>query len=397
MRILYMAGFQGPDVVAQRRIIRNRALGGSRKIELISRILHKQGHDVTILSSGMPAERSGHFYSAFESTTTGISGKGVRVLYAAGLDIRFLNYVFSILSSMKLIQREYSKKPFDMLLTYNIDEFTWPVTRFYLSCIDMIPIILEYEDSIAVTGRGHNIYRRMILRWMEKWLSKRLRGVISVNSVIADRLKIKNTYTLPGIVSDEICQAVAVRKPALSGTPPYRALFCGSLVSGEGVHLIPEIAKRFKGRIRFMIAGTGPLQDTLNMAARNSEGDVDFVGYVTARELNRLLGSSDILINPHEDEPSGGILPFKLVEYLAAGGIVVTTKAGNQNDRIFDYCQITRPNAYDLTETLEYVLAHPEDMVERARCGQLWATSNYSEKIVSDELERLILEATLRR
>jgi len=393
MRILYIASYQGPDIVVRRRMIRNRSLGGSRKIELISNMLHRQGHDVTILSSGIPAERSGRFYRAFESTTTGIPGKGVRVLYAGGLDVRFLNYAFAILSSIKWIKHEYSKKPFDMLLAYNIDEFTWPVTWFYLRCIDMIPIMLEYEDSVDVTGRGHNVLRSMIWHSMEKWLSTRLRGVISVNSVIAARLKNPNTYIMRGVVSEKFCQTVSFRKPPLSGSPPYIATFCGSLMPDKGVNLIPEIAEKFKGRITFVIAGTGPLQNALKMAAQNSRGDVEFVGQLTNQDLNKLLGSSDILINPHEDEPSGGILPFKLVEYLTAGGIVVTTTTGNQRDDLFNYCEITRPNAYDLTETLEYILAHPDDMAERARQGQLWAISNYSENIISQELERLIFFA----
>lgn len=390
MRILYVASYQGPDIVDQRRMIRNRSLGGSRKIELISNMLHRQGHDVTILSSGIPAERSGRFYSAFESTTTGIPGKGVRVLYACGLDVRVLSYVFAIFSSIKWIKREYSKKPFDMLLVYNIDEFTWLVAWFYLRCLDTIPILLEYEDSVSVTGRGHNILRGMIWHSMEKWLSTRLRGVISVNSVIAARLKNPNTYIMRGVVSDKFCQTASARTPPLSGPPPYIATFCGSLIPDKGVNLIPEIAEKFKGRIRFVIAGTGFLESALKLAAQNSKGDVEVVGQLTTQDLHKLLKSSDILINPHKDEPSGGILPFKLVEYLTAGGIVVTTTTGNQREDLFNYCEITRPNVSDLTETLEYILAHPDDMAERARQGQLWAVSNFSESIISQEIEKLI-------
>ena len=71
MRILYVANYQGPDLVLQRRIRRNRSLGGSRKIELISQTLQRLGHEVIILSTGTAAERSGRWFPAFESTVTG--------------------------------------------------------------------------------------------------------------------------------------------------------------------------------------------------------------------------------------------------------------------------------------------------------------------------------------
>lgn len=194
-----------------------------------------------------------------------------------------------------------------------------------------------------------------------------------------------------GVVNEEIYQAVSTRLPPFSGRPPYLALFCGSLVPGKGASLIPEIAKPFKDRIRFFIAGNGPLQSQLEVAARNCGGDVTCVGYLSNQELYKLYGSADLLINPYDDEPSGGILPFKLVEYLAAGGVVVSTRADNQKkEELFDYCQVTQPNIYDLTEALEYVLAHPDDSAERARRGQLWAISNYSENVISKELDKLI-------
>jgi glycosyltransferase involved in cell wall biosynthesis len=396
MRILYIASYQGPDIIAQRAMHRNRALGGSRKIELISRMLQKQGHEVVILSSGIPAERSGRFFPAFESTTTGEPNSGAQVLYAAGLDIRGLNYAVAILSSLQWLRRESSRQAFDLLLTYNIDEFTWLVAQFYWQWIKKIPVVLEYEDSVAVTSRGNRALRRMVWRCMERWLCSRLAGVVSVNATLADRMQNPNTYILRGVVDEELRQVALARRPALSGSPPYLALFCGSLYPGKGVHMIHEIAGQFKARVRFAITGVGPLLDELVSASQNCGGEVEVLGYLERHKLNSLLLSADILLNPHQDEPGGGILPFKLVEYLVAGGIVVTTRTGNLNDELFDYCEVTRPNGHDLAAALERVLDRRDEMVARARAAQAWAVSQYSEGAVARELDKVLSRAVIR-
>lgn len=391
MNILYSAHYQGSDIINQRKMKKNRALGGTRKIELISRMIEKQGHDVTILSGGIPAERSGRFYQAFTSTTD--NSQCVRVLYAAGWDMKIINHLWAIMSSIKCLIQE--KEKFDALIIYNIDEFTWSVTWFYWRFIGKVPIILEYEDSVDVVGRGTNRFRRTIWKLMEKWLCGRLRGVISVNSILGERLKIPNTYVLRGIINEEMLQAVRGRSTPLSGKPPYLALFCGSLISGKGANLIPEIAPQFKGRVKFIIAGDGPLKSQLAIAAQNCGGDVDVVGYLTNQELYRMYGLADILINPHDNEPSGGILPFKLLEYLASGGIVISTRSdAQQQEEIFDYCQVMQPKADHFAEVLEHILAHPKDAAERAKLGQSWAILNYSEKTVSKALCQLISMAT---
>jgi glycosyltransferase involved in cell wall biosynthesis len=396
MRILYVNTYQGPDLISQRKISRNRALGGSRKMELVSRILQEQGHEVVVLSAGIPAERSGRFYPAFESTITGLCNAEPRVLYAAGLDIKCLNYPVAVFSSIQLLRRETSGGFFDLLMMYNIDEFVWPVSRFYYNLIQKIPLVLQYEDSVAVSSRGINIFRRMLWRSMEHWLHPRLAGIIGVNAAVADRLQNRNTYVLRGTVDKELCRLATDRKSALSGSLPYLALFCGSLSSGKGVEFIPEIAARFKGRVCFAIVGTGPLLDKLSSMSRDCGGDVQVLGYLERPDLNRLLASADIFLNPHEDEHSGGILPFKLIEYLVAGGIVVTTKVGNLDDPIFDYCEVTYPNSGDISAAIERVLENREEMMTQARKAQTWATAQYAEDIVGRKLHNLVSRAVMK-
>jgi hypothetical protein len=52
MRIAYIASYQGPTVLEQRPIVRNRSLSPKVKTELIARLLQAGGHEVEIISHG---------------------------------------------------------------------------------------------------------------------------------------------------------------------------------------------------------------------------------------------------------------------------------------------------------------------------------------------------------
>lgn len=394
MKILYINSYQGPDVIAQRVMQRNSAIGGTRKVELISRLLQSHGHEVTILSSGIPAERSGRWYNSFEETSVdGSKELGPRVLYAAGLDIRYLNYFVAVLSAFSLIKRESIKRQFDMILMYNIDEFTISAASYYWYRIKKILMVLEYEDGVNVSGRGSRIFRQYIWQKMETWLRGRLSGAICVNHNLSDRLSSPNTYILPGVVDDDLCRMAKLRKPPFSGEPPYLALYSGSLTAGKGVQLIPKIASEFKDRIHFVITGEGPLYINLVDAAKKSGGNVEVLGYVERDRLNQLLTSADFLLNPHAEELSGGISPFKLVEYLAAGSIVLTTNIGDSQNDFFNYCEIIKPDIQNVVNVLEDIMAHPEKAMKRSKRGQEWAILNYSSIEVGKSLNRIVNQA----
>ena len=394
MRILYINSYQGPDVIVERLMQRNRAMGGSRKIDLISRLLQSYGHEVTILSSGIPAERSGRWYPSFEVPM----GEGSRerrpcVMYAAGLDIMYLNHFIAVLSAVSLVKHASMKKRFDMMLLYNIDEFTMSIASYYLNKIKNIPIVLEYEDGVNTSGRGPSVCRQYIRQKMETWLRSRLSGAICVNHNLSRRLSNPNTYILPGVVDDDLCSKAKHRKQPISGSPPYLAVYSGSLTEGKGVELIPEIASQLRGRVHFVITGIGPLHARLVDAAKKSGGNVEVLGYVERDRLNQLLTSADFLLNPHEEELSGGISPFKLIEYLAAGSIVLTTNIGDLQSDTFDYCEIIEPEIQNIVNVMENIVRCPGKSIHRSKQGQAWVMSNYSSIEVGKSLNKVVNQA----
>ena len=62
MRIAYIAPYQGPGLLERRPILRNLALAGNVKIELVSELLRRRGHDVDVLSQGEVVEHRPRFF-----------------------------------------------------------------------------------------------------------------------------------------------------------------------------------------------------------------------------------------------------------------------------------------------------------------------------------------------
>ncbi|WP_436926424.1 glycosyltransferase [Halosimplex amylolyticum] len=100
------------------------------------------------------------------------------------------------------------------------------------------------------------------------------------------------------------------------------------LIRGMG-HVIEAVAESDHD-VRFRIVGTGPDDTIEELQARARElgvaDRVEWVGLVPHDEVPRVLGQSDVAISPLHDIESFRIsFPGKLLEYMAAGTMVVAT------------------------------------------------------------------------
>src|SRR5262249_61834215 len=80
--------------------------------------------------------------------------------------------------------------------------------------------------------------------------------------------------------------------------------------------------------------GYGELTDELRRMAHGVAGIV-FHGLVSRDALASLMGSAKICINPHAvSQTPGNVFAFKIIEYLAAGAHVLTTRMGTLEPEI---------------------------------------------------------------
>ena len=391
MRIAYICQYQGPDAIASRGIVRNRSLGGNRKIEMIAGALKEAGHEVLILSGGVPSDRTMRSFPRFESTLGARDGEP-RVIYAAGLDVPVVNLLIATASMVRTARLE-ARQRFDLIILYNVTEYTIAVAAAIRQIAGDVPVLLEYEDSVDMASRGVSMIRRALWRTLENELRPRVRGVFAVNASLAERIGCANAVVLRGLVSDSLCVRAASRPRPLCGGRPV-ALFSGSLSPEKGLGRLLELVPRFAGRVRFVVCGAGPMEATLRQAAAEWPDDLEITGFVSRDALEERLLAADILLNPHDDDV-GAIFPFKLIEYLASGGVVVTTSCGIESDPAFEYCELAATDAFG--DALERVLENRSEAIEKADRGRAWAAANYSSSAVRREILRVIDTAVTPR
>lgn len=103
---------------------------------------------------------------------------------------------------------------------------------------------------------------------------------------------------------------------------PLQVLYAGNIGDGQGMHLIlPELARRLRGRAQFRIVGGGGRLEALREALRAAAVDnVELCAPVAREHLLELYGAADVLFLHLNDFPAfQRVLPSKLFEYAATG------------------------------------------------------------------------------
>ena len=142
MRIAYIAPYQGPELLKRRPIVRNLALAGNIKIELIAELLRRANHEVDVISQGEVVDQRLRFYRGFSEPRP--VHPEIPVRYASTIPVRFLNGLWSASSTLRLFKRLHGVNPYDLVIIYNLK-------RPQVVCADHaqrrlgIPVVFEYR------------------------------------------------------------------------------------------------------------------------------------------------------------------------------------------------------------------------------------------------------------
>ena len=99
-------------------------------------------------------------------------------------------------------------------------------------------------------------------------------------------------------------------------------LYAGNLGEGQGLHaIIPDLAKRMQGRVRFTIIGDGGRKDALRAALVSAGVDsVELMPPMKRAQLIKAYLAADVLfLHLNEYDAFRKVLPSKLFEYGAMG------------------------------------------------------------------------------
>lgn len=156
-------------------------------------------------------------------------------------------------------------------------------------------------------------------------------------------------------------------------------LYAGNMGEGQGLHVIvPKLAKRFEGRLKFLCIGDGGRKNQLLRAVENSGvKNVDIQPPVRREDLIAVYQQADVLfLHLNDYDAFRKVLPSKLFEYAALGKPIWAGVAGYSaqfirdqipNVAVFSPCN--EEEAERSFASLEMVTAPRHEFVERfARC-----------------------------
>ena len=384
MRIAYVTPYQGPTVVTQRPIVRNRSISNRIKIELIAGLLHASSHEVEIISHGEVTERRFKFYPGFSESE--LFHSSIPIYYVSSLPIKRLNGFWSGMRALQFLKRRHRVRPYDLVIIFNMKPPQVSCANYAIRRLGL-PVILEYEDDAfasvvgktnggLVSGYQRSAYRRIL---------NSVSGCMAVSPHLLSQLPPHvPSLLLRGVVGNDVLKT----SEQMNATKKNWVVFAGTHIKSNG---IKELIMGWKiagfSDWELHITGFGGMTEELRKMAENHRS-IMFHGLVSRPEFVRLICSAKICINPHVvSQTPGNVFAFKIIEYLAAGAHVITTPMGRLEREI--ECGITyRPD--NKAETIAATLKQVIEVRGYERTAAQAVLQTYGPEAVSRSLDKIL-------
>lgn len=254
------------------------------------------------------------------------------MLKKGGLIDVFLNYLhFFALASLELL-RLNRRRRYDVVQVHNLPDFL--VFSALLPKLQGVPVILDLHDLMPEFYAGrfqddrHSWLMRTVL-WQEKLSCLFADHVITVSehwreSLIRRGVPARKCSVVMNVADDKIFQPMGDER--IRNGDEFRLLYHGTVVYRYGL----DLAIRAVGQVRsdipnihLTIIGTGDHVSELVRLTHSLglERNVTIYGRLRpVEELSGIIRESDIGVVPYRNDIfTDGLLPTKLMEYLATG------------------------------------------------------------------------------
>jgi glycosyltransferase involved in cell wall biosynthesis len=317
--IIYLCGALDEHARAARRIpTANPA--ATQKIINFCRAMLTAGVHAMVLSMGRgKQDGSGQGYPSFAKRVAGVA-----FIYARFLHLPIITHFVSAVSLACLILR-LSRRRKLTLLAYNRLWHYLPALIVARLC--GARCFLDLEDGFALVTRAPlaRIGDRCVGSLFDLLCGS---GVLLANSALAAQVTIPHRRVWYGMLPELPVRSDWSRLP-------LGVLFGGTLHEERGCRLFIDAVRRLmnelgvkqRGRMRFHVTGHGPMQLEFEAFAGETNGWVTFPGLLDRPSYLKVLGASHVglMLNLSTREMSGTTFPSKVLEYAAAGLLVMST------------------------------------------------------------------------
>lgn len=323
---------------------------------------------------------------------------------------RFLeNLSFGLTSSIRLLV----EKEVDVVYIN-----TWPIFAVFITCL-----VSKFKSTKVILS-VQDVYPESIISQrklsMNGLLARILRRIDTLNIKIADSVVVisktfRNIYELNRKVSLEKfsyipnwievndvqvdVSSVLLKEQLQLQAKSFVLTYAGNIGVGANVEQLIDNFKHLDDKIQWqlLIAGSGSQLDICRKkAAEFIQDRVVFRSPWAREDTASVLGASDVLLLPTDNQQSMASMPSKLLYYMAAGKPVVAIADLNSElaNVIFEArCGWVIDKYSEFTETIEEVFRiDSNNLVQIGLNGKKYVNENFSKKSCLKKIAKIINE-----
>jgi len=350
------------------------ALGGAAKISAVIQGMRENDFDVLLINSGHQLEK-------VRGTSVRRSKHGRQnCIEVEPLTIRKRNIgklLQCFLAPLIMVRIIYKWKP----------KYVW-IYNPYL-----------FEVICLCTGKLLKTNLVTILELEDLPNSRQRKGTGIIKSFL-DSLALKVALMIVNgvtVVQRQMCDAKGSRRliwylPVLLGhieinpattQSPIRIGYFGGLEVEKGVDVLIDLIRATQASHQWIVCGSGSLKYKLEMTAREFSDRFTFLGCVDDQRFKAVYCQVNAIINLHKpiEAFSAGIFPYKLLEAVAHGKIVLSTPMLGCPDQVKDAIYWLEGDPLQAGLNAVAIVEEIEMKLRPARIeAQKWVLANYSSR-----------------
>ncbi len=256
--------------------------------------------------------------------------------------------------------------------------------------IPVIPVLTDPSGVALATDSGLSRRLKAVDRFLVGGMLQRMSALAALAPELTARLGGRLPEVIfPGIVGKTWLDTLAMTPRRGANIRPT-VLYAGTLMRAYGAALLLDAARQMP-EVDFRIFGRGECETELRECGL---ANLYYGGQLSADALAEEMLAADFLINcrPASSAQARASFPSKLLEYLAVGKPVITTRLAAIPPELaetFLYIDGESPEAV-VAAIRSACALDAEARAAWGRKGQTVAMSNYSEEAIGQHLARLV-------
>lgn len=259
-------------------------------------------------------------------------------------------------------------------------------------------LVVILTDPPGVILPSDGILSRALKR-LDVWLVRRALehsdAVIALAPELVKRFAVRiPALVFPGILDSSLEAQISSARTHSSSTETFTIVYAGGLSSAYGIdRLIDAITGIDDSRVRLKLFGRGDQENRIKSLS-SKDDRFEYGGFVGNETLIPELLSADLLINPRPDTESFALMSFpsKLIEYLATGRPVLTTRIASIPDSYKPhFLYINEASEDGIRNAILDVLKKDKNQLnEFASLGQTFISNEASEISIGNRIYKFI-------